>query len=92
MAYRLKVDEPSKIRETLERAFASPIGTVEFDVPPLTYQVLQFNVAETLENQKYDVYSVDKVLGKQVTFNELIMLLADDMRKQGGFVINELST
>lgn len=88
MAYRLKVDEPSKIRKTLERTFTSPVGTVEFDVPPLTYQILQFNVSDNIENQRFDIYSVDKILGKQVNFDDLVMLVVNDLEKTGGFVID----
>lgn len=82
MGYRISVDEPSKLEEKLEKMFSSPYGTVELEVGLLNYQILQFHVGEPLEQQRFDVLSVDETLGKHVPFTELISLLTEDVHRK----------
>ena len=73
------IKDLDSLEETAELIFNNHLGTAEISVGDFDYLVLQFDMNKDAKDQRFDVYAKEDTLGRQVTFEEMIQAIKDNI-------------
>lgn len=73
------IKDLDSLEETAELIFNNRLGTAEISVGDFDYLVLQFDMNKDAKDQRFDVYAKEDTLGRQVTFEEMIQAIKDNI-------------
>lgn len=73
------IDDIDSLSDTAALIFENKLGTAELFVGGESYLVLQHDLNRSVKEQSFDVFSIEETLGKQVSFNDMIRMIKDDI-------------